>query len=49
VQLDASTLVGLATGDLVWADAVAAGRLRASGERSNLSAYFPLYRAQPDH
>lgn len=50
VQLDARTIVGLATGHLTWADAEEAGRLRASGERSDLSDLFPLWpgEARPD-
>jgi hypothetical protein len=42
VECDARTWLQLATGALTWADAVASGRLRASGERSDLSAYLPL-------
>jgi len=42
VECDARTWLELATGRLDWADAVADGRVRASGERSDLSAYFPL-------
>lgn len=42
VETDAQTWIGLATGDLSWADADAAGRLRASGERADLTAYLPL-------
>ena len=42
VECDASTWLRLATGALTWADASASGRLRASGERSDLSAYLPL-------
>lgn len=42
VETDADTWVALATGALSWADAEAAGRLRASGERADLSAYLPL-------
>ena len=42
VELDADTWVGLALGDLSWADAEQAGRLRASGERSDLSGFLPL-------
>ncbi len=47
VETDAATLLGLAVGRLSWADAEAAGRLRASGERSDLSGYLPLVPA-PD-
>jgi len=42
VECDARTWLSLATGRLAWADAVAVGRVRASGERSDLSAYLPL-------
>lgn len=42
VELDAETWLGLATGRLAWADAWASGTLRASGERSDLSALLPL-------
>ena len=42
VECDAATWLRLATGSLTWADAIASGRLRASGERSDLSAYLPL-------
>jgi len=42
VECDPRTWLSLATGRLDWADAVADGRVRASGERSDLSAYLPL-------
>lgn len=42
VETDARTLVALAAGDLRWDDAVASGRVRAAGERSDLSPWFPL-------
>ena len=42
VETDADTWIGLATGDLTWAEARAQGRVRASGERADLSAYLPL-------
>ena len=41
VELDADTLFALADGSLDWSDGVREGRVRASGERSNLSALFP--------
>lgn len=43
VETDAATWLALATGRLTWADAVAAGSVRASGERSDLSNYLPIY------
>lgn len=42
VELDADTWIALATGQATWDDAEAAGRLRASGERADLTAYLPL-------
>jgi Bacterial SCP ortholog len=43
VELDADTWIALATGALTWADAESAGRVRASGERADLSPLLPLY------
>lgn len=42
VETDAATWVAVATGALAWADAVEQGRVRASGERTDLTAYLPL-------
>jgi uncharacterized protein (TIGR03083 family) len=42
VETDAVTWLELATGRLTWADAAAAARLSASGERADLSAYLPV-------
>lgn len=42
VETDAATWLRLAAGAITWSDAVASGRLRASGERSDLSDYLPL-------
>lgn len=42
VETDAETWLALADGTLAWSDAVASGRVRASGERSDLSVYLPL-------
>jgi hypothetical protein len=42
VECDAVTWLRLATGALTWSDAVAGGRVQASGERSDLSEYLPL-------
>jgi hypothetical protein len=42
VELDAATWIALATGDLDWATAEEEGRVRASGERADLSPYLPL-------
>lgn len=42
VEMDAVTWVALATGREHWADAVAAGRVSASGVRADLSDLLPL-------
>jgi hypothetical protein len=42
VETDADTWLALATGSLVWADAVSAGRVSASGQRADLSAQLPV-------
>lgn len=42
VETDAETWLALADGRVAWADAVADGRVRASGERSDLSPFLPL-------
>ncbi|TNM48155.1 hypothetical protein FHP29_02350 [Nocardioides albidus] len=42
VETDAATWIAVATGRLGWAEAVAAGRVRASGERTDLTPYLPL-------
>lgn len=42
IETDASTWLALASGSIEWADAVVSGRVQASGERADLSAYLPL-------
>lgn len=42
VELGPTAFLELATGRASWADAVRAGRVRASGDRANLSALLPL-------
>jgi len=42
VETDPQTWLELATGALTWTDAVAAGRVHASGERADLAAWLPL-------
>ena len=42
IETDPDTWVALATGELSWSAAVEAGRVRASGERADLSPYLPL-------
>jgi uncharacterized SCP-like protein len=43
VETDPDTWVRLAVGDLSWKAALAAGRVRASGERSDLSSLLPIH------
>lgn len=45
VETDPSTWIRLATGELSWQQAVDDGRLRASGERSDLTPLLPLHEA----
>ena len=42
VETDAATWIDLATGAEAWPDAVAAGRIAASGTRADLAALLPL-------
>ncbi|NDB17796.1 MAG: hypothetical protein EB027_00675 [Actinobacteria bacterium] len=42
VETDADTWLRLASGDLAWQDAIAAGLVHASGERSDLGNLLPL-------
>lgn len=42
VECDDQTWLALVTGQVSWAEAQAAGRLRASGERADLTGLLPL-------
>lgn len=42
VETDPETWLAVANGEVSWAEAVADGRIRASGERTDLSRYLPL-------
>lgn len=42
VETDPQTWLALVVGRLVWEEAVATGRVRASGQRADLSAVLPL-------
>lgn len=46
VEMDPETWLSLVTGSLAWADALASARVRASGERTDLSVYLPLQAAR---
>jgi Bacterial SCP ortholog len=47
VETDPMTWLDLAEGRLNWAAAVGSGRLRASGQRSDISGYLPLMSIGP--
>ncbi|GGC03762.1 hypothetical protein GCM10010972_16040 [Cellulomonas carbonis] len=47
VETDPTTWLELVTGATTWSDAVAAGRVSASGERADLSRLLPLQAARP--
>lgn len=42
VETDPQTWLRVATGESAWAEEVAAGAIRVSGQRTDLSAYLPL-------
>jgi hypothetical protein len=44
VETDPRTWLELAAGSLTWTDALAAGRITASGNRADLSSLLPLLR-----
>lgn len=44
VETDVTTWLALATGNLSWADARAAGRVHASGQRADLGDVLPIIR-----
>ncbi|MCK0118247.1 sterol carrier family protein [Isoptericola sp. S6320L] len=46
VETDVQTWLALATGRETWAEAVASGRVHASGERADLAALLPLQAAR---
>lgn len=43
VEVDAQTWLALATGELTWRAALEGGRLRVSGQRTDLSGWLPLH------
>lgn len=48
IETDAATWIALATGELGWAEAITSGRIIASGERTDLTAYLPLTDTKKD-
>lgn len=47
VECDAETFIMMAVGALGWGDAIAEGRIIASGQRSDISELFPLVPMPP--
>lgn len=47
IETDPLTWLDLAAGELSWAAAVASGRVRASGQRADISSYLPVVSAGP--
>jgi hypothetical protein len=48
VETDPATWLRLSAGQLAWLDAIGGGTVTASGERSDLSPYFPLFQVRED-
>ena len=46
VETDVATWLALATGSLTWAEARAAGRVHASGQRADLEGVIPVIDAE---
>lgn len=47
IETDPLTWLDLAAGELSWPAAVASGRVRASGQRADISGYLPVVSADP--
>ncbi|MHA7217712.1 sterol carrier family protein [Arthrobacter sp. MDT1-48-3] len=43
VETDAATWLALVTGTTTWPEALAAGKVAASGQRADLGAWLPLF------
>ena len=42
IEMDATTFIALAKGEISWAEGVNSGSIIASGERADLTSYLPL-------
>lgn len=42
IEMDATTWLGLANGEISWVQAMESGAIKASGVRADLSEYLPL-------
>ncbi|WP_308468987.1 sterol carrier family protein [Rathayibacter soli] len=49
IETDAATWLALATGSVSWADALASGRVHASGQRADLTGRLPVLSQQALH
>ncbi|WP_250443776.1 sterol carrier family protein [Actinotalea sp. C106] len=47
VETDPGTWLALVSGQIPWVEALASGRVRASGARADLAPYLPLQAARP--
>ena len=47
VETDAATWLALVRGTTTWSDAVAAGKVGASGQRAHLGGWLPLFGHRP--
>ncbi|AKU15582.1 sterol carrier family protein [Luteipulveratus mongoliensis] len=47
IEMTADSWLAMVTGSITWEDAEASGRVRASGQRADLSAYLPLVKLDP--
>ncbi len=43
VETDVHTFLCLSQGTLTWEDALTSGRISASGERTDLASFFPIF------
>lgn len=43
IETDMASFIALAVGALSWEDALASHRVQASGERTDMSGYFPIF------
>jgi hypothetical protein len=42
IEMDSTTFISLAVGEITWVEGIASGSIIASGERADLTSYLPL-------
>jgi len=42
IEMDSTTFISLAVGEITWVEGIASGSILASGERADLTSYLPL-------